>query len=210
MKAFKSTGRRTASSSPFAARIRIRLRPLSCRRTRTRDSTPTGMSAHPQGRAISPSGFVTSFPVTACFASTCANATCGPYWRLRTLQRVGRAQRPRPDSASQGNRRPEFDDCLVVRSPDTATVLDWQDRVGSLSPPDGTEETHVGTTILPAANGKAAAAFYRPLPPQHFPLSFNVVEFAADGTVSHGAVPRDRRSQSRGTIGLWCHSELRS
>jgi hypothetical protein len=99
---------------------------------------------------------------------------------------VSVAQRPRPDSASQGNRRPEFDDCLVVRSPDTATVLDWQDRVEKTYRLP-TELKDTWFTFYPAANGKAAAAFYDHFRPQRFPLSFNVVEFAADGTVSHSA-----------------------
>ncbi len=97
---------------------------------------------------------------------------------------VSVAQRPRRGSAAQGNRQPESEDCLVVRSPDTVTVLDWQDRVEKTYRLPA-ELKNTGFTFYPAANGKAVATFFDRSGQSSY--SDNVVEFAATGTVSHSA-----------------------
>jgi len=99
---------------------------------------------------------------------------------------VSVAQRPRRDGAPKANRPEETEDCLVVRSPDTVTVLDWQDKVEkTYHLPSELSDTWF--SFFPAANGKAVATYYDHFRPQRLPLSYNVVEFAADGTVSHSA-----------------------
>jgi hypothetical protein len=97
---------------------------------------------------------------------------------------VSVAQRPRPDTAAQGNSQPEQEDCLVVRSPDTLTVLDSQDRVEKTYRLPA-ELKNTGFTFYPTANGKAVATFFDRA--RYSSNSYNVVEFAADGKVSHSA-----------------------
>jgi hypothetical protein len=99
---------------------------------------------------------------------------------------VSVAQRPRRDGAPEGNRPPETEDCLVIRSPGTVTVLDWQDKVERTYRLPS-ELSDRWFSFFPAANGKAVATDYDHFRLQHRPLSYNVVEFAADGTVSHSA-----------------------
>jgi hypothetical protein len=97
---------------------------------------------------------------------------------------VSVAKRPRRDSAPQGNRQPESEDCLVVRSPDTVTVLDSQDRVEKTYRLPA-EMKNVLFSFYPAANSKAVATFFDRSGQSSY--SDNVVEFAATGTVSHSA-----------------------
>ncbi len=95
-------------------------------------------------------------------------------------------RRPRRDAAPKANRPEETEDCLVVRSADTVTVLDWQDKVEkTYHLPSELSDTWF--SFFPAANGKAVATYYDHFRPQRLPLSYNVVEFAADGSVSHSA-----------------------
>jgi hypothetical protein len=123
-------------------------------------------------------------------------------WETPGLFDVSVAQRPRRDSAPRENRQPEYEECVVVRSADAVTVLDWQDRVQKTYRLP-TELRNTQFTFYPAANGKAVATFFDR--GRFSSNSDNVVEFAADGTVSHtvshvteAQAERDARTEATG------------